>query len=269
MFRQDPFVSLIAPSDGVYIVQVRETNYGGGDTNRYVLHVGTFLRPAAVFPAGGQAGTDVKLTLFGDRDNSTQILRLPAVGTPVEFYPSDGTVAAPTPNPFRVSSFSNVIEAEPMTISSGELPAGIKATINTIPAGEHFVPVVFEAAPDAPVGGKFVSFTGKNADGTVQGGFKQVFTLISGPGDSAFYAVEVSQLAVVVVEPVSNSVSIVPPTAPLPTDGTLDVKVRVTREGFYRTAGSVVPLTAAGSPNARDDYHCAQRERSRCHARGQ
>ena len=114
LFRQDPFVSLIASSDGVYVVEVRETNYGGGDNHRYVLHVGTFVRPAAVFPAGGPAGTEVAVKLLGEGGEITQTVKLPPAGTPFDFFPADGdTPPAPTPNPFRVSPFPNVIETEP------------------------------------------------------------------------------------------------------------------------------------------------------------
>lgn len=114
LFRQDPFVSLAAPADGVYTVEVRDTNFGGGDNNRYALHVGTFVRPAAVYPAGGEAGTEVSVTLFHDSGDTTQKVKLPKAGTPFEFRPTDGTgPAAPTANPFRVSPFPNVLETEP------------------------------------------------------------------------------------------------------------------------------------------------------------
>lgn len=114
LFRQDPFLTLLAPADGVYTVQVRETNNGGGDNSRYVLHVGTFVRPAAVFPPGGQAGTTVQVKLLGDAGGErTEAVKLPAPGDDFAYYPSDGTVAAPTPNPFRVSPFPNVLEVEP------------------------------------------------------------------------------------------------------------------------------------------------------------
>ncbi|WP_439624524.1 pre-peptidase C-terminal domain-containing protein [Gemmata sp.] len=122
LFRQDPFVSLVAPVDGTYAVEVRDANRGGGDNHRYLLHVGTFPRPAAVFPAGGQAGTEVAVKLFdaaGDRDAK---VTLPASGTPFEFYPGDADGTAPTPNPFRVSPFPNVTESEP-----NDAPAATKA----------------------------------------------------------------------------------------------------------------------------------------------
>jgi hypothetical protein len=50
LLLQDPVASITAPADGPYIVQVRDSAYGGGATSRYRLHVGTFPRPRAVFP---------------------------------------------------------------------------------------------------------------------------------------------------------------------------------------------------------------------------
>ena len=43
---QDPVASFIAPADGTYIVQVRDSAYGGDGDCRYRLHVGTFPRRA-------------------------------------------------------------------------------------------------------------------------------------------------------------------------------------------------------------------------------
>src|SRR6185295_14108728 len=56
LLLQDPFLSMIAPEDGTYLILVREASYGGGDNGQYRLHVGSFPRPAAVYPAGGKAG---------------------------------------------------------------------------------------------------------------------------------------------------------------------------------------------------------------------
>ena len=63
---QDPFVSLIAPSNGTYIVQLREVTYGGSDKCQYLLHLGAFPRPSVVFPLGGQAGETLALTCYSD-----------------------------------------------------------------------------------------------------------------------------------------------------------------------------------------------------------
>jgi hypothetical protein len=116
LFRQDPFASLLAPADGIYTIQVRETNYGGGENSRYLLHVGTYPRPVAVFPPGGPGGTEVAVRFLGDAAGDFErTIKLPATaeGQWFELYPDDGKSAAPSPMPFRVSPFPNVLEAEP------------------------------------------------------------------------------------------------------------------------------------------------------------
>ena len=45
LLRQDSTCQVIAPEDGSYYVQVRESSYGGNGNCRYRLHVGTFPRP--------------------------------------------------------------------------------------------------------------------------------------------------------------------------------------------------------------------------------
>ena len=144
LFRQDPFVTLIAPADGVYTVQVRDTNYGGGDNNRYVLHLGTFCRPVAVFPAGGMSETEVAVKLLGDAAGAlTQRVKLPAASAPFDFYPSDGTTPAPTPNPFRVSAFPNILETEPnddprQVASAASWPVAFNGIIEKAGDVDHF-----------------------------------------------------------------------------------------------------------------------------------
>src|SRR4029079_10659743 len=49
LLMQDPFLTLIAPEDGTYIILVREASYGGGDNGSYRLHVGSFPRPLAAY----------------------------------------------------------------------------------------------------------------------------------------------------------------------------------------------------------------------------
>jgi hypothetical protein len=121
--------------------------------------------------------------------------------------------------------------AGPVTITHGELPAGVKVSVPTVPSDEYLMPVVFEAAADAPVGGRLVPFTGVcGAKNPVGGGFTQVVRLIPGPGDLAIHSVELSKLAVVVVEESPFSITVVPPAAPLVPDGTVDITVKVTRD---------------------------------------
>ena len=53
LFVQDPVVSLVAPRDGTYFIEVRHSTYSAAN-DVYRLHIGSFSRPTAVYPAGGQ-----------------------------------------------------------------------------------------------------------------------------------------------------------------------------------------------------------------------
>ncbi|MBY0514177.1 MAG: PPC domain-containing protein, partial [Gemmataceae bacterium] len=63
---QDGGCSIVVPADGKYVVQVRESAYGGNGGCHYRLHVGTFPRPTAVYPLGGQSGQSLEVTYLGD-----------------------------------------------------------------------------------------------------------------------------------------------------------------------------------------------------------
>jgi hypothetical protein len=112
---QDAFASVIAPSDGTYLVQVRESAYAGTDACLYRLHIGNFPRPTATVPAGGKFGETIDVRLIGDVLGDKTV----KVTLPVEQKREFGIVAiddkgtAPYPNAFRLSPFGNVIEAEP------------------------------------------------------------------------------------------------------------------------------------------------------------
>ena len=112
---QDGFASVVAPADGTYLVQVRESAYAGTDACLYRLHVGDFPRPTATVPAGGKFGETIDVRLIGDVLGE----KVMKVTLPLEQKREFGIVAtddkgtAPYPNAFRLSPFGNVIEAEP------------------------------------------------------------------------------------------------------------------------------------------------------------
>ncbi len=113
--RQDPFLSLVVPVDGTYVLRLREATYGGNNDCHYRLHIGAFPRPTAVYPLGGKAGKTVTFTFFSAATGPfTQKLKLPTA--PEEKFPVfaelDG-LPAPSPNWIRVSSFSNLLESSP------------------------------------------------------------------------------------------------------------------------------------------------------------
>ena len=138
--RQDPALSILAPEDGKYRVVIREaTNSGQGPCN-YLLHIGGHPRPVVAFPSGGQAGTELKVTLLGDAGGSfEQTVTLPnAPDTRFDLLAQKDGHTAPQPNFLRVVDFPNVLEAaEPnndiatATIAAGSLPLAFNGIIQT------------------------------------------------------------------------------------------------------------------------------------------
>jgi hypothetical protein len=112
---QDGFASIIAPSDGKYIIQVRESAYAGNGGCLYRLHVGNFPRATGLLPSGGKLGEKLKVRWIGDPagEDSSEVA-LPAARVP-DFGLSrqDPRGISPYPNPFRLTTLGNVIEQEP------------------------------------------------------------------------------------------------------------------------------------------------------------
>ena len=129
---QDPLLSVLAERDGAYFVEVRHCMFNGaGDF--YRLHIGTFTRPTAIYPAGGPARTELKVQILGDpRGVWEQSVSLPAAPGDFSFVAVDRAdgVSAPSPNRLRVSPFPNVLEVEP----NDSLDALSESTTVSLPA---------------------------------------------------------------------------------------------------------------------------------------
>ncbi len=111
----DAVVSVIAPEDGKYIIQLRDAAYNGDGRAYYLLSVGDFPRPQGVIPSGGRPGETLTVTLVGDpKGLITQEVTLP-VEVPERFgiEVRDEAGVAPSVQPFRVSDLANVVEQEP------------------------------------------------------------------------------------------------------------------------------------------------------------
>ena len=114
LLNQDCLASIVAPEDGKYIVQVRETSFGGNGNAFYRLHLGGFPRPTAVFPPGGKPGETLTVKWIGDaRGEFTSQVTLPATGETAELFAEDSGGMSPSPNVVRVIDIPSSLEAEP------------------------------------------------------------------------------------------------------------------------------------------------------------
>jgi hypothetical protein len=134
LLKQDCAGSVIVPRDGTYVVQVRESSFGGNDRCHYRLHVGTFPRPLAVYPAGGKYGQSLEVTFIGDPSGPMrEKVTLPSAPQPsFGLWAHDSQGTAPSPNPFRLSPLDNVLEKEPNDDSAHATPFTAPAALNGV-----------------------------------------------------------------------------------------------------------------------------------------
>ncbi len=129
LFVQDPLLSIMVPRDGAYFVEVRHSMFNGAG-EVYRLHLGTFTRPTAIYPAGGPAGEELKLRVLGDPKGAwDHTARMPKATGDFAFVAVDADGSAPSPNRLRVSTFANVLETEPNDTPE----AGATSTTSSLP----------------------------------------------------------------------------------------------------------------------------------------
>lgn len=132
---QDGVVSIIAPEDGPYTVQVRESAFGGNGACTYRLHVGRFPRPTAAIPAGGKPGETLALRWLGDvLGERAESYVVPADSArPFGLIAKDDKGVAPSPNAFVLDGLANVMEIEPNDAPASaarfEAPAALNGVI--------------------------------------------------------------------------------------------------------------------------------------------
>jgi hypothetical protein len=145
LLGQDAAVSILVPEDGRYIIQVRESAYGGNGGCNYRLHVGTFPRPLAVVPSGGRLGEEIEVRFLGDVSGPiTRKIKLPASVPEGGFglFAEDAGGISPSPLPFRLGTAGNVIGTEGnnshQTATKAELPSALNGVIARDGAVDHY-----------------------------------------------------------------------------------------------------------------------------------
>jgi hypothetical protein len=121
LYVQDPVLSVIAPREGSYFIEIRQQVFYPPRQAWYRAHIGTFSRPTAIFPAGGPAGATLSARVLGDpAGEHTVAIALPQRAG--EFaYRED----APSANILRVSEFPNVVWPE----ANATLPAALNGIL--------------------------------------------------------------------------------------------------------------------------------------------
>jgi len=213
----DSYFRFTAPADGDYVIGIRDHLFKGGPTFTYRIELTvpaprsmTFLYKYGLFP------TQERQTIDVPRGNRYAAL----VGT------------------FRYDT-----GAELEIVASG-FPGQVTALADKLPNGYTFVPVVFEAANDAPLGGTLGELAAKATDpkAAVAGRFEQMVEMVYGYNNAVFLYTPVHKVAVAVTEPVPFSIRVVEPKVPLVRDGAMGLRVIAERRDGFKAPIVVTPL---------------------------
>jgi hypothetical protein len=142
----------------------------------------------------------------------------------------------------RGNRFATLISAKRSNFASEldfgmrDLPAGVTLQADRMARNIDAMPLVFEAAPDAPIGMKLLDLTATGTNGTeaVVGSFRQNVELVQGPPNNAsYYATSVDKLCVAVTREAPFHLRIVEPKVPLVQGGSMRLEVVADRAAGF------------------------------------
>ncbi|MCM8542421.1 MAG: pre-peptidase C-terminal domain-containing protein [Lentisphaeraceae bacterium] len=114
MLKQDPILTFKATKEGTYFIAVRSSDYQGHGNSRYRLHIGDYPRPYAIYPAGGQPGSEQEVSIILDNGETIkQKIKFPSEGDIFEFYPQVNGIFTPSFIPLQISSLKPYLEKQP------------------------------------------------------------------------------------------------------------------------------------------------------------
>jgi len=130
LFVQDPVLSIVAPRSGNYYVEITQALYQTPRQAWYRVHIGNFIRPTAIYPAGGQTGEKLSVRVIGDPTGERQeTIVLPKTIGNFNYFAGPHGQQPPSPNVLRVSPFPNVLKRD--NLSPTPVPA-LPAALNGI-----------------------------------------------------------------------------------------------------------------------------------------
>lgn len=154
------------------------------------------------------------------------------------------------------SRFAVLVEAKRQNFAgeiellADNLPPGIKMVAPPMLRSSNLMPVVFEAAADAPLSGALVDFKGKlkTENTNVVGSFENSADFVLGqPNNSLYYSGKADKLPFAVIEKLPFKLEIVQPKVPMVRNGQMSIKVIAHKdEGFDENINIQFPYRTAG-----------------------
>jgi len=144
----------------------------------------------------------------------------------------------PVPRGNRYAAVVNVTRENitcDAALESDSLPAGVTRHSPHIPRSTNSFPVVFEAASDAPIAGGIYPFSIKSiGDASILTGMvTDTIHHVDINNQGAYHSATFDRIAMAVTRKAPFKIDLVAPAAPLVQNGTLALKVRVSRDAGY------------------------------------
>jgi len=217
--RPDSYFRFSCPEDGEYVLQLFDHLQRGGPTFTYRVEF-TPVTPS--------------LSLYFPKANGNDLQNQ-----------ERQALAVPRGNRMAVLTLAtrNNFGGE-LSVFAPALPKGITLDADAMASNLDQVPVVFSAAPDAPVGGGLFDLRAKLNDPKqhIEGGMKLQADLVYVQNLGSFIATDTDKAAVAVTQEVPFKVSLVEPKAPLVQNGSMILKVKVERAKDFKQPVAVYML---------------------------
>jgi hypothetical protein len=211
----DSLLRFTAPEDGEYVVWVHDHLKKGDPTAFYRIEMNPVV---------------AKLTM-------NLVTEQIPLGT--------GIIAASVPKGNRQALLmyaSRIDWGGDLKIEVPGLPTGVTATSDVMPASQPVVPVLFEAAADAPVAGTLTRPVGAPIDPNIKVASQEFGTtnvLVLGDNNVSVWQRTVDRMAVAVTEECPYRIDVIEPKVPLVRGGQMGLKVKATRKEGFKAAIAV------------------------------
>ena len=213
----DSYFRVSIPADGEYLLSVTDHLKQGGPTHTYRIEIHS-VQP--------QLNLSIpKVAQYSQLRQSFAIPRGNRMATMI--------------------SASRIDMGGELIIKPVGLPQKVTSTSEPMAANMTVVPVVMEAAADAPIAGSLGHFTATPGDSTIKTESKfSLFTefILGQPGQSVYWSTTIPQTAFVVTKEVPFSISIIEPKVPLVQNGSMQLKIVAHRKDGFTAPITVSPL---------------------------
>jgi hypothetical protein len=206
----DSYLRFNPPEDGDYFLQVRDQLLHGGPDYTYRVE----LTPA-------KPSITIRIPEYNNLNQNQERNR----------------IIVPRGN--RFGSLIRTTRSEfggDVQLQFPDLPQGVTASFDPVAGSVDVVPVVFEAAPDAPQVGKLCDVTAKPVDPKINaiGTYLQTADLVYGQNNAAMYKIDTHKLAVAVLDEVPYKLHVIQPKVPVVRNGEMKLKVVAERAKDFK-----------------------------------